>query len=66
VEYDDLPFVCQLGLQWWEASGPKTKARLEDLIRHYAAVYGMRPEAVPELVERAWTRVPDWMKEKPQ
>jgi hypothetical protein len=64
VQYDDLPFVAQLGLEWWAASGPKTKARLEDIIAHYADVYAMRPEAVPELVERAWAKVPEWMKEK--
>jgi hypothetical protein len=64
VQYDDLPFVCQLALEWWQASGPKTKARLEELVRHYADVYAMRPEGVPELVERAWAKVPEYLKEQ--
>jgi hypothetical protein len=64
MQYDDLPYVCQLALEWWLANDPKTKQRLEELVRHYADVYGMRPEGVPELVERAWAKIPEAMKER--
>jgi hypothetical protein len=40
-------------LEWWLASGPRTRARLIDLVGHYADTYGYAGDR-GALAEMAW------------
>ena len=52
--------VIRLALEWWAASGRRTKARLAEIVAHFAKGYGIPPERVPVLVDKAWEGIPAW------
>ena len=44
--------VIRLALEWFKASGPKDRARLDGLVVHFATQYG--ETAVKQLQDDAW------------
>ncbi len=54
-----LPLCCLLAREVWQSSGERTIARLNDLVEHYARVYGLTAQ-LPDLQKQAANSIPSW------
>lgn len=57
-------FVARLSVDWWKNAGERTRARLDDIVQHYAGVYAIPADVVRSIQENAWRMVPAFMKPK--
>lgn len=56
-------FVARLSVDWWK-TGERTRARLDDIVLHYAGVYAIPADQVRSIQDDAWRMVPAYMKPK--
>jgi hypothetical protein len=59
-DYNSNPtYIARLALEWWRASGDRTKARLVTLIDHYAYTH-CETAHVKEHMESALANIRNW------
>ena len=47
----------KVAVEWWRASGERSRDRLTNLVQHYGTSYALSDETISALADEAWRQV---------